>query len=117
MKYGILLACLIALAMIIPSACKKIEVPDGTPRCVKQKIRKLQREECPSVGTVYSYDFQGSKIYVFAPKLCAGDLEWEVVNEDCQHVCWLWGFSGNPICNGSDIRAETTNEKIIWEEE
>lgn len=109
-----LLTFLLSLSL---TSCEKIDLPEGTPKCIKQKIRKLKGEDCPSVQTVYRYDFQGQTVYLFNPKNCGNDLTSEVVNNDCENICFLGGVSGNSNCNGDDFYTEAKNEKLIWEED
>lgn len=90
-------------------------MPKDTPRCIKQKIRDLLKEDCPSVQTVYQYAFQGKTIYLFSPKQCGADLTSAVVDDNCSDICSLGGISGNMVCNGDTFYKTATNEKLIWE--
>ena len=109
----------IGIVLILPAimlaSCKKIDLPDGTPKCVKKKIKKLRKDDCPSVETVYQYSFQGQTVYVFNPKNCGADLTSEVINDNCETVCWLGGNTGSTTCNGVDFYKEASGEKLLWE--
>lgn len=107
---------LIMISVIAAAACNKIELPEGVPSCVEDKIRRLQRESCPSVGAVYQYEFQGETVYVFNPKLCGSDLLSEVTNEACETVCILGGVAGVSVCNGDSFYTIAKNERLIWRE-
>ncbi|MBW8049156.1 MAG: hypothetical protein FVQ77_02220 [Cytophagales bacterium] len=113
LKPYLLLIIFFALTL---AGCKKIDVPNDTPTCIKKKIRKLLKEDCPSVKTVYQYSFQGQTVYSFSPQNCGADLTGEVVDDNCNTICWLGGISGNILCNGDTFYKATTNEKLIWQD-
>ena len=71
------------------TSCEKLDVLEGTPKCMTDKIKELKKQDCPSVETVYQYDFQGQTVYVFNPKNCGNDLASEVTDKDCNNLCWL----------------------------
>jgi len=107
---------LIFIFGLILTSCKKIDVPSDTPVCIKKKIRKLLNEDCPSVKTVYQYNFQGQTVYAFNPKDCGADLSSEIVDNNCNNICWLGGISGNMVCNGDTFFKAATNERLIWQD-
>ena len=104
------------LLFLTTLGCNKIELPEGVPSCVEDKIRKLRRENCPSVQTVYQYEFQGETVYVFNPKPCGSDLFIEVTNQACGTVCNLGGIAGISDCNGDSFYTVATDERIIWQD-
>ena len=41
--------------------CAKIDVPEGTPKCIKDKIKK-EKDKC--LDKVYEYDYTGKKVFI-----------------------------------------------------
>ena len=41
--------------------CEKIDVPEGTPKCIKDKIKK-EKDKC--LDKVYEYDYTGKKVFI-----------------------------------------------------
>ena len=44
-------------------ACNKYDLPKGTPKCVKKRIKDACKSSCL---LVYKYDYKGSEVYLFA---------------------------------------------------
>jgi len=80
----LLLCCLILFTL---SACKKVDVPDGTPSCIKQMIRKMEREGSHKKGTVEKLMVNGVVYYVFPAPSQSRDAFDEMYNEYCEYVC------------------------------
>lgn len=98
--------------------CEKLDVPKGTPRCIKKEIKK-QKDN--GLGFVYSYQYKGETVYLFGniSNAIIGDcnsIKRDLYTEDCDLIC-------SPTCTGSgdarcpDFWQEATGEKEIWANE
>lgn len=94
--------------------CKKEAVNPDLPECLKEKISQLEKEDCPSVGEVFQYQFQGQTVYVIHPKNCGADLTSDVVDKNCKTICHLGGIAGNANCEGMNFLDHATDEKQIY---
>lgn len=102
------LACLILLSCIHFS-CEKINVPDGTPSCIKQKIRKMERDPDRYGGLdIHRVELDGDYYYVFPPSRYISDGMAEMYDEYCNLVCHPWGgFSGGGSGDCPDLTNKT----------
>ena len=89
------------LILIYFSSCQKVDVPKGTPKCIKQAIRNGE------VSKVDKYSFQGEDVYVYDDVAICCDQTFLVVNDDCEELGFLGGISGNTIINGGDFSEAT----------
>lgn len=107
---------LILAVMLSFGGCKKIDVPKGTPKCIKEKIKKDKEKNC--LSTVYEYDYLGKKVYFFSYSCPEGCLV--LLDENCKDVKDMNGTLicictfGGTSCS-SDFMNNRTNEKIIWQ--
>jgi hypothetical protein len=92
-------------------SCEKIDVPKGTPYCIKKKIRQ-ENDQC--LDKVYEYTYQGETVYLFVPKNCP-DALYKLYNENCDLICspsgGIFGM-GDGKC--PDFYQKATNEKLIY---
>ena len=96
------------------TGCEKIEVPGGTPKCIKTKIRQEKKENC--LESVYSYDYNGQTVYLFVypcPEGC-----YMLLDEDCNAVT---DNQGKAVCSciwggkcSDDLYKNRSNEKLVW---
>jgi hypothetical protein len=109
----IIILALFCLLMLGFNSCKKDGIARNTPTCIVEKINEFADEACDD-GKVDEYVFQGGIVYVFDPGVeCGADLTSEVVLEDCTHVGYLGGISGNAIINGENF-SSAEFERNIW---
>jgi hypothetical protein len=76
---------------------------DLVASCVQDKIGVFSTEACPSGATVKSYNFQSNTVYVFDFGPCGADMALPVLNNYCDTLGFLGGFSGNTIINNQDF--------------
>jgi hypothetical protein len=96
---------------LLMGSSEKIDVPKGTPKCIKKKIRQ-ENDKC--LYKVYEYTYQGKIVFLFVPANCP-DALYDFYNENCDLICSpSGGISSN--CDGkcTDFYHQTTNEKLIW---
>ncbi|MHB1277374.1 MAG: DUF6970 domain-containing protein [Bacteroidia bacterium] len=85
------LAYLFLLPLFLFS-CKKVDVPDETPSCVKQKIRRMERDPERYGGlTIERWEQDGVFYYVFPPDRLTSDGMAEMYDEHCNLICYPWG--------------------------
>lgn len=116
MKKLILITVLGAM-MIFNSSCKKDEIPETLPQCVQDKISDFIENNVCSEGDVTSYDFQGGKVYVLNFDLCIADGGSQVIDEDCNEICFLGGIAGLTECNGEEFGEVAINPEVVWEQD
>ena len=104
------LGILIGIILIF-SSCEKIDVPNGTPRCIKQKIRQ---EKDGMLDKVYKYDYNGEVVYEFRPQINTPDGASYVYNANCDLICWMGGSSGQGDGQCPDFGEQATNQELIW---
>jgi len=103
---------LIALSSL--TQCNKEDVSTDLPPCLSEIIAQLEKEDCPSVGQVFQYQFQGKTVYVIHPKNCGADLTSGVVDKNCNPICQLGGIAGNANCEGVNFMEHATDEKLVY---
>lgn len=98
--------------------CHHAEDNDGEEQgnCMKAKISvfKQSPEACTGGASIYTYQFQGERVFVFNPGSCTADFFSNVYDEDCNLVCSLGGIAGNITCNGENFSDGATDEILIW---
>ncbi len=84
--------------------------------CIKARISafKHSTEACTDGASIYSYQFQGGRVYVFNPGNCVADFFSDVYDEDCNLVCSLGGIAGNIMCNEENFSDKATDETLVW---
>lgn len=99
------LIILISIFLIVTTGCKK-DLIKSLPECVQDEI---------SDSKVLEYSFQNQKVYVFEEGSCGADLSFTVIDEDCNILGYLGGFSGNDIINGESFDSAKL-EQTIWKD-
>ncbi len=93
----------IALAIVVFFACKK-EDPNSLPSCIDQKLVEFDfGGACPTGAKIDEFAFRGKTVFVFDPGTCGADLSSEVVDQNCNTLGYLGGFTGNTIIEGEDF--------------
>ena len=97
--------------------CKKINVPDGTPNCIKKKIRQIQSDGVANPpSSVWKYDFHGETVYYIPARCC--DIGSQLYDKNCNQICSPdGGISGSGDGNCPDFFKDRTNEQLIWQDE
>lgn len=108
------LFCAILSVMLFSFQCEKDNQDSDIPKCLEDIITQLEKEDCPSVGTVVQYTFQGKTVFVINPKTCGADLTSAVIDEECNTICQLGGIIGNITCEGVNFMDHATDEKQVY---
>ncbi|MFN0275287.1 MAG: DUF6970 domain-containing protein [Chitinophagales bacterium] len=88
--------------------------PKGTPTCIRNKINKEKSSYC-NEADVKQYVFNGRDVYVFNIQSCFADGGSEVLDQDCNDVCFLGGFGGFTDCEGVNFENDAEFVQTIWE--
>ncbi len=107
------LSIVLLIASIIIS-CNKLDIENGTPKCVELKIKDLNKFSTCNDAKVDEYTFQGNTVYTLDPGNCGADMATEVINSDCISLGYLGGIDGNSKINGEEF-STATFIKTIWE--
>ena len=111
MAIGVKFAVVTIYFITTVTSCAKVDVPKGTPKCIK-KLIKEREDHC--LKEVYKYRYEGSDVYLFVPDGCP-DLPSVVYSDKCGHVCNPdGGLSGNGDGRCPDFFSQITNEEFIW---
>jgi len=108
---------LITISGIVLPSCKKLDVPSGTPSCIKKKIRAIKKEDVrnPS-ASVWQYSYDGQTVY-YIPSYCCDAMS-ELYDDDCNKLCSPdGGISGGGDGQCSDFFTIRTEEKLIWQDD
>lgn len=103
---------LLIMLLLFPS-CKKLDIADGTPPCIKSKIRSFEKEASCSDAQVDEYEFQSETVYVFSPGSCGADMAAAVLDSKCNSKGQLGGFVGNTKVDGQEF-SSAKFIKTIW---
>lgn len=110
MKKILITILLLCLSLFIAS-CEKIDVPKGTPKCIKKKIKE-ENDKC--LDKVYEYTYKGETVYLFVPANCP-DYLYYLYNEKCELICSpAGGVSGNGDGKCTDFYQQASNMKLIY---
>ncbi|MCF6184906.1 MAG: hypothetical protein L3J56_09855 [Bacteroidales bacterium] len=106
----IIVRLLVLFLVLGNGACKKIEVPKGTPSCIKKEIRK--HEDC--ISKVVKYEYHGKIVYLFEP-IADPSCSYSVFDDDCNYVCSpSGGITGNGDGLCPDFYQDAIEKEIIW---
>jgi hypothetical protein len=110
MKKKMFISLFVFFLLIGNIACKKVDVPKGTPSCIKKEIRK--HEEC--ISNVIKYEYQGKTVYLFEPA-SAPSCSYIVYDENCDYLCSpSGGIDGNGDGKCPDFYQTAIKKEIIW---
>jgi len=107
------LLVLFGLIITTITSCEKLDIAEGTPTCIVNKIKDFNKHSACDNPKVEQYSFQQKYVYVFHPGTCGGDLTTEVSDSDCNVIGTLGGLSGNTKINGEEF-SNATFIKLIW---
>ncbi len=95
-------------------ACEEIDVPRGTPSCIKSKIRDIQKEPVRNPpAAIWQCEYQGQTVY-YIPSYCCDNYS-ELYDEHCNLICHPdGGITGTGDCACTDFFTNRTNVKLIW---
>ena len=78
----------IVLVTVIFHSCKKIDVPEDTPRCIKKKIRKGVGSGA-FIKEIEEYAYNSKTYYLFKMSYAGPKRLGDVYDEDCIILCRL----------------------------
>lgn len=113
-------AALILLAFAALSACKKDDLPEGTPSCIEGRVEAIKEQQPQSPPMrVIQYEYQGQTVYYIpASDACCDQLS-ELWDKQCNLLCHpdegLLPTAATDSC--PDFDNLKTAGKIIWEDE
>ena len=90
--------------------CEKVDVPKGTPKCIKKEIKENKDRE--SLASVYAYEWNGETVYYFDYQDYPGSY---LLDEECNALCAGGYVSSWQSAPCKDFFNERTNEKLIWQ--
>lgn len=106
------LICLI-LSLVVLVSCERLDIAEGTPACVEDKIKEFNRNACESGAHVRAYTFQEATVYTFVRGNCGADFQTEVIDSDCNTLGFLGGISGNTVINGEEF-SNAAFIRTVW---
>lgn len=98
------------------SSCEKIDVPKGTPSCIKKQIREARSNDHSCHDMVYRYDYKGETVYLFTDDGNCADALTLIYDEDCKLICSMGGINGEGNGQCPDFHQQATNKELIWQE-
>lgn len=107
-----LITSLLIAVLLFPS-CKKLDIADGTPHCIKSKIRSFEKSAFCADAHVDQYEFQSETVYVFSDGSCGADMAAAVLDSKCNSKGQLGGFVGNTKINGQEF-SSAKFIKTVW---
>ncbi len=105
----------ITFAGLTLTSCEK-EIAEETPDCIVNKISDFEENSACSDAKVDKYIFQGIDVYVFDPGIeCGAEPITEIVDDECNTIGFLGGFTGNQIVNGENFYENAVHIGNVWE--
>ena len=106
-----------AIFLMTSLSCKKINVPDGTPKCIVKKIRQIKTDPVANpASSVWKYVYHGQAVYYIPPRCC--DIGSQLYDEDCNQICSPdGGNSGGGDGKCTDFFTDRTGEQLIWQDD
>jgi len=107
---------LAAFFVLALSTCKKVDVPDDTPRAIKKIVREFQEQSKTNPpASVVEYSFEGRKVYYVPPRCC--DIPSTLFDSKGEVICHpdggLFG-GGDGAC--PSFFADRSDERLIWKD-
>ncbi|HOS84751.1 MAG TPA: hypothetical protein PK199_07535 [Bacteroidales bacterium] len=103
------------ILLIVVIACNKVDVPQGTPSCIRKKIKEDNIHNC--LDSVYRYNYLGKDVYLFVypcPEGC-----YSLIDEHCNSILDSTGVAmcscswGGAFCN-NDFIEKRSHKQLIW---
>ncbi|MCY7420977.1 MAG: hypothetical protein LH478_04450 [Chitinophagaceae bacterium] len=108
---------LLLAAPLLMTACKKSNIANGTPACIKNNIEANKNKTDWYVGSVEEYKYQGKLVYAFNPEnKVIADGATSILTSECTPLCQVGGFGGPAInlCNGENFFQKAVLVRKIW---
>jgi hypothetical protein len=107
---------IVALLAFLLTGCEKID--KDCPDCIIKKTREfIKWQTCDKGASVTEWLFQGDYVYMFSQGTCGADFGASVLNQDCEPIGSLGGFTGNLKINGVNFYQNATLVKNIWKQD
>ena len=99
------------------NSCQKLDLPKGTPSCIKKEIRKILKEgKRNPPAEVWEYKYEGQTVYYIPPYCC--DIMSVLLDDQCNIICHPdGGFNGGGDGKCIDFSKNRTEGKLIWKDE
>lgn len=107
---------LLILTLFTFSTCKKVDVPDDTPRAIKKIVREFQEQSKTNPpASVVEYSFEGRKVYYVPPRCC--DIPSTLFDSKGEVICHPdGGLSGGGDGACPSFFADRSEERLIWKD-
>lgn len=107
------------LLVLLLLGCSKVEVPKGTPRCIKKHIREIEKEnKGRQKATVWKWTVNGKEYYFFPVHSCC-DKTSTLYDSKCNVVCHPdggIGGGGDGRCPDWYENGDSIVRTKIWED-
>jgi hypothetical protein len=101
------------ISLLFFASCKKLDIANGTPHCVKRKIRNFEKQASCADAHVDQYEFETETVYVFSEGTCGADMSAAVIDSKCNSKGQLGGIVGNTKINGQEF-STAKFIKTVW---
>ncbi len=100
---------LIAAGLTFQSCSKHM-----APGCVREKIEQYKSQPEGMKSQVDEYVFQGKTVYVLIDDRKIADGGIDVIDANCNQLCFLGGIAGFTTCNGEKFFETAVFKRTIW---
>ena len=92
---------------ILSSIVSLMSCSEGEPPCIAERIDnfKNNQSDCRE-ATIAKYEFMGSEVYTFTDGQCISDDGTNIIDSECNSVCFLGGIAGFTLCQDKDFYQE-----------
>ena len=110
MKRPVLISILACFLICTNFYCKRVDVPEGVPSCIKKEIKKS--DAC--LEKVTEYNYQESSVFLFENNNCPDALSF-IYDDNCNCICSpSGGITGQGDKKCTDFFETATKVRIIW---
>jgi len=102
----------LSLLALCTLACNQYNDIDS---CIEQRIANFGEEVCDTGASVKQYLFQGETTYAIHFGNCIADYHDLILDENCDTLGLIGGFTGSTEINGVDYYATAKLEATIWQ--
>lgn len=107
---------IVIIFLILFISCKKSDIADNIPSCVRNEIATNKIKPNWGIASVEEYLFQNKLVYVFNPSNSIADAPSFIKDDNCNTICTVGGFGIPPtnMCNGEIFYQAATLKRTIW---
>jgi hypothetical protein len=107
---------LLLTTILLLTSCEKID--KDCPDCILKQTREfIKGQHCDEGASVSEWLFQGEHVFMFSDGTCGADFGATVLDQYCEYVGNLGGFTGALTINGIDFYQNATRIKTIWKQD